>query len=121
MRRYLYSMLIVAVCFTACDAEDDELDLDEQFEALVALSESVTCVDPAEWRVAGIGAKACGGPSDYIAYSVAIDTLDFLQRLETYNEGVAARIADSGLFSDCSITPPPRAVSCENGKAVLMY
>lgn len=93
----------------------------EQYDGLLALSLSVDCIDSSEWRFAGIGAKPCGGPSGYIAYSKDIDTVYFLDRLSRYNKAVREKNLREDLFSDCSIVPAPSAIRCENKKPILVY
>lgn len=107
---------------SSCTSDDEQTeDLEGQFEALVALSESATCEDSSEWRFAGIGAKPCGGPTGYIAYATRIDTVDFLRRLETYNEAVRAKNELEGLISDCALEPVPIGVQCKDGMPILIY
>lgn len=114
----LFPLLTMFSC-----SSDDEGDraLEEQFNALTLLSESVVCEDSSEWRFAGIGAKPCGGPTSYIAYSAQIDTLNFLNRLQEYNEAVRKRNERENLVSDCALEPVPIAVQCQDGNAVLIY
>ncbi|MEM1258559.1 MAG: BPTI/Kunitz domain-containing protein [Bacteroidota bacterium] len=125
MKPYCFVVLIGALTLSiifSCTSDDDEgEDLETQFNTLVALSESVACENYTEWRFAGIGAKPCGGPTDYIAYSIRIDTVDFLNRLEDYNEAVRARNEREGLISDCALEPAPIGVQCQDGKPVLIY
>ena len=106
----------------SCASDDDQTgDLEAQLNALMALSESVSCEDNTEWRFAGLGSKPCGGPTGYIAYSIRIDTVDFLGRLRDYNEAVRAKNEREGLISDCAIEPAPFGVQCQDGTAVLIY
>lgn len=114
--------VLTLFCAFSCSSDDEQTkDLEAQLNELIALSESVTCNNDTEWRFAGIGAKPCGGPSGYIAYSTQIDTIDFLNRLEEYNEAVRQRNEQEGLISDCAIEPTPFRVQCQNGMPVLIY
>lgn len=114
--------MLVSLGSLSCSSDDGQTeDLDTQLNALMALSESVSCGDDSEWRIAGLGAKPCGGPSSYIAYSIRIDTTDFLRRLENYNEAVRAKNEREGLISDCALAPAPSRVQCQDGKPVLIY
>ncbi len=105
----------------SCSSDDGETDLDVQFNELVALSESVACEDSSDWRFAGLGSKPCGGPTGHIAYSIKIDTVDFLNKLNDYNEAVRARNEREGRISDCAIEPSPSGIQCQDGKPVLIY
>ncbi len=121
--RYIFWLAALMVLgLSSCSSDDGQKeDLEAQFNALVRLSESVVCEDIGEWRYAGLGAKPCGGPTDYIAYSIRIDTVDFLRRLEEYNEAVRAKNEREGLISDCALEPAPIGVQCQDGKPVLIY
>ena len=114
--------IVVLGSLLSCSSDDVQADdLQEQLNTLVALSESVDCIDGNDWHFAGIGSKPCGGPTGYIAYSTAIDTADFLSRLAAYNEAVRAYNESNGLPSDCALVNPPTRIECEDGKAVLVY
>ncbi len=120
VRFYLY--IVVLGSLLSCSSDDIQADdLEEQLKTLVALSESVACIDSNDWQFAGIGSKPCGGPTGYIAYSSAIDTADFLSRLTAYNEAVRAYNESNGGLSDCAFVSPPTRIECEDGKAVLVY
>lgn len=115
-------LTFVLLVFLSCSSDDEQAnDLEEQFTALTVLSESVVCEDSSDWRFAGIGSKPCGGPTGYIAYSIKIDTVGFLNQLENYNEAVRARNEREGLISDCAVEPAPTTIQCQDGKAVLIY
>ena len=117
---YLYITILGGLL--SCSSDDVQADdLQEQLNTLVALSESVDCIDGNDRQFAGIGSKPCGGPTGYIAYSTAIDTADFLSRLAAYNEAVRAYNESNGLPSDCALVNPPTRIECEDGKAVLVY
>lgn len=125
MKSYCFILLIGALTLSStssCTSDDEQGDdLETQFNALVALSESVACEDISDWKFAGIGSKPCGGPTDYIAYSIRIDTVDFLTRLEDYNEAVRAKNERDGLISDCALEPVPLGVQCQDGMPILIY
>lgn len=115
-------MTLIGLVSSSCSSDDGQTeDLEMQLNTLMALSESVVCEDNTEWRFAGIGDKPCGGPTGYIAYSIRIDTADFLRRLEDYNEAVRARNIREGLVSDCALEPAPFGVKCQDGKPELIY
>ncbi len=125
MRSFYVSCLIGFLMFLSagsCFSDDTEVeDLEVKLNALIELSESAVCDDSSEWSYAGLGSKPCGGPTDYIAYSQRIDTIDFLSRLEEYNEAIRAKNEREGLISDCAVEPAPFGVQCQDGKPVLIY
>lgn len=111
----------MTLILAACSTENDPIDLEAELNELIALSESVVCEDSSSWRITGLGSKPCGGPSGYIAYSVQIDTIEFLNKVNEYNEAVRAQNEREQLVSDCSVPIPPYAIQCQDGKAVLIY
>lgn len=78
----------------------------------------VTCTDASKWKFTPIGAKACGGPSAYIAYPTEFED-ELLPRIETYTQMQRAFNMKYQLMSDCRMVLPPSGITCENGKAVL--
>ena len=120
MKRYVL-ILLGLLLFASCDNDDSisQSDLENQFQEIKALAESEACVDISDWRLVGIGAKACGGPSSYLAYSINIDTEAFLDLVEDYNANVRAYNEKEGLISDCMVVSPPSSIRCENGKVVF--
>jgi len=118
-----FYILTVLIGISSCSTSEDERpqDLETQLTTLIALSESIPCDNNGQWKFAGIGVKPCGGPSAYIAYSNQIDTVDFLNKLEKYNEAVRVMNEREGLISDCALEPMPLGVQCEEGKPVLIY
>jgi hypothetical protein len=77
------------------------------------------CDSDAQCHTIGIGAKACGGPEGYQAWSSKDDDGARLRALVA--EHAAARRADdskSGMMSTCSMVPDPGA-ACSAGRCVL--
>lgn len=78
-----------------------------------ALIGAASCRRQEDCRVIGIGARACGGPEAYRAWSI-IDS-DERQLTEFVQQDAAARRAELerlGMRSTCALPPRPR-VSCE--------
>lgn len=70
------------------------------------------CRDDSQCRVMPLGAKPCGGPEAYVAYSTARTDERQLEALASrYREARSARNQRLGLVSDCSVVPEP-AVRC---------
>ena len=87
-----------------------------EIEALIALE---PCTDPAQMKLAAIGAKPCGGPSSYIAYPSKLEA-QILPKIEHFTQMQSAFNKKYNLMSDCSMVMPPAGIRCENGKAVLV-
>lgn len=98
--------------------KDDQEQIEKLRNEILALSQSVPCDNPQEWRFIPMGYKACGGPQEYVLYSTKIDTNDFKKKVEEYTTETRNLSKKWGLASDCMYLLPPSGVKCENGKAV---
>lgn len=103
------------------EQEKDHRALMDLYDKIYNLSISVPCDDANNWTYAAYGAKACGGPQGYIAYSNQIDTSDFLQKIEVYTDAEKAYNIKWEISSTCDLPAQPRGVECQNGLAVLTY
>ncbi|QVY64413.1 hypothetical protein [Polaribacter sp. Q13] len=101
--------------------EIDHRNLMDLFNEIQNLSYSVSCSNAADWLITEYGAKACGGPQGFIAYSSSIDTVSFLQKIETYTQAEKDFNFKYGVVSDCSIPSAPISVECQNGFPVFTY
>ncbi|WEK18156.1 MAG: hypothetical protein P0Y49_15295 [Candidatus Pedobacter colombiensis] len=101
--------------------EVEQANLIKLKNEIIELSKKVSCEDAKEWKFMPIGAKACGGPSDYISYSTKIDTNDFIKKVNFYTAESEKFNKKWGIVSDCTLLNPPKEIRCENGKAVLIY
>lgn len=115
----LFPFLILACNDSEETREEDMLRLQQLRTELIELAESATCENSSEWDFIGIGAKACGGPSEYIAYPKSISI--FLDRATSYTEQSDAFNRKWDIISDCAIAPAPSGVVCEGGKAELLF
>ena len=74
------------------------------------------CDNSHQCRSVGIGAKACGGPESYLAWSVKVTDAKALQ--EAVQALAQARVEEnkrSGMASDCMMRPEPTAVCRPRG------
>ncbi|MDQ0067744.1 hypothetical protein [Chryseobacterium lathyri] len=103
--------------------EDSQKYEQAQLDKLKASIESETskekCTAASEWTFAPMGAKACGGPQQYIAYPKKTETT-ILPRIEEYTQKVKAFNEKYNITSDCMLVMPPTSVKCINGKAQLI-
>ena len=83
-----------------------------EIEALIG---AAACRHDADCRVIGIGARACGGPEAYRAWSV-LDSDERLLTERVQRDATARRaeMARLGVLSTCAMLPQPR-VSCMIG------
>ncbi|MCL7762159.1 hypothetical protein MPF19_01940 [Polaribacter sp. Z014] len=103
------------------EQEIEHRSLMDLFNEIQNLSYSVSCSNAADWLITEYGAKACGGPQGFIAYSSSIDTVSFLQKIETYTQAEKDFNFKYGVVSDCSIPSAPISVECQNGFPVFTY
>ncbi|WP_118195846.1 hypothetical protein [Albibacterium indicum] len=130
MKKYLVILTcVLTAAFASCEKDDvenvrerDEKRLEELYNEIKEISESVTCEDAGEWEFTAIGSKACGGPTGYIAYSNTIDTEAFLEKVKLYTELQQQFNIDWEITSDCSVVAKPSGVICnDEGKPEFVY
>jgi hypothetical protein len=84
-----------------------------------ALAGTPACSDDSQCRTLALGARACGGPESYLAWSPARTPQAEIQALgERYKEERRAANAASGAMSTCRFMPDPGAV-CRAGTCQL--
>lgn len=82
---------------------------------LRALIGTAACGDNSQCHSLPVGARACGGPEAYLAWSSTATSADALQALAgRYKAQRQAKIAASGEMSDCRFFADPGAV-CRTG------
>jgi hypothetical protein len=67
-----------------------------------------------------IGSKACGGPTGFVAYSLKLNTTEFLDKVKKYTNYQKNSIRN-GVISTCDVSPSPTSIECVNGKVQLIY
>ncbi|MBA4302564.1 hypothetical protein SAMN03080617_02148 [Algoriphagus alkaliphilus] len=119
-------VILIAVSFlSSCELFDDKSktyeleEIQELYNEIVALSESVSCTNSAEWKLTPMGSKACGGPTRYIAYHQSVESR-FLGLVTQYTELQAEYNKKNNIPSDCAVVVEPRGIVCENGKPVFI-
>jgi len=76
---------------------------------------SASCTASAECKTVAVGARACGGPEGYLAYSTSVSPAAPLEALAArHAERRRAAVAASGMASTCNVLPDPGAV-CDKG------
>ena len=91
-------------------------DLLAQIRALIG---NASCTDGSQCRTLPIGARACGGPEGYLAYSTSSAPEAELKALaERHKQERADFHAKSGAMSNCRYMPDPGAV-CVAGTCQL--
>ncbi|MBM3116401.1 hypothetical protein [Jeongeupia naejangsanensis] len=108
--------------------EPDNRDITELNEALTTLRSSIghevgipKASDRSQCVVLPIGAQPCGGPSDYLVYSMQVSDTARLQALVTqYTALQRRRNEQTQTAGICSVRPVPDA-TVESGRCVLTY
>ncbi len=103
------------------EQEKDHQNLMNMFDEISTLSNSVLCTDSNEWNFTPYGAKACGVPQGFIAYSNQINTTQFLQKVEAYTLAEKAYNVKWSIISTCDVPQEPTSIECQNGYPVLKY
>ncbi len=122
MIKLTYLPLLIYVCLislNSCDKgsaqSEDQKKLENLFTQIKTLAETSTCTNTSEIKVSPLGAKACGGPTHYVAYTSTID----VKHIETMIAEYTAMERDYNrqweIISDCIFVTPPKVI-CENGK-----
>ncbi|MNX66445.1 hypothetical protein D3C86_975370 [compost metagenome] len=129
MKRISLLFMTIAFVFMGCSNDDDQTkeqesqQLDQMYQEIIALSLVTTeaCTNSEEWSFTAIGSKSCGGPTGYIAYSLKIDTVAFLKKVEDYTKAQNEFNIKWGIPSTCEMAIPPTDVNCVDGKPTLVY
>ncbi len=116
------SLFLLMVSFSCEDSENipTNQDLIELEREIIALSESVTCTNSAEWKFTPMGSKACGGPLRYIAYHQSLEK-KFLELVDQYTFQQEEYNRRNNVVSDCMLALPPKSVTCEGGRPIFTY
>ena len=81
---------------------------------------AAACTSDAECKTIGVGAKACGGPGGYLAWSERDTNAELVRTLAAKTtEERKAQIAARGEMSICRVTPDPGAVCNKPANAQL--
>ena len=135
MKRVFLFLLLGGFGLTACEhlpldriLDRDNEPSDEQQEAqqrlrrmraaIMELVGEARCEDAEQCRFVGLGAKPCGGPWEYLVYSIAqTDPDDLIAHVREYNQFERQINEHFGRDSDCSMPPQPE-LECIEGRCV---
>ena len=68
-----------------------------------------------------IGAKACGGPKNYISFPDSIDQEELKNMIDEYSEMEKSYNKKWEITSDCSMVMPPKENIVFNGRCKAVY
>lgn len=90
----------------------------QRSEQITWMISSATCEDDAQCRVIGIGARACGGPQFYAAWSVAHTDPAALQQLVDLDaQAQRKELETKNIESPCVVLPVPGVRCDRHGEA----
>ena len=107
---------VLAICLGASAPAADAPQLLAHLRQLTA---DTACTAHAQCHTLALGARACGGPEAYLAWSSARSDEKTLAPLAAqYKELRAAQVAAAGELSDCRVLRDPGAL-CQAGRCQL--
>ena len=130
MRIFFLNTLLVIGIITLLSCEktavnfsqdEDKEELQLLFSEIETLANQFNCENNVDWKFVEIGAKPCGGPNGYIAYSNKIDENIFLNKVKIFTEKQKRYNENWKIFSDCKMIRTPVSVACVNGKPNFVY
>jgi hypothetical protein len=105
---------------TPIGEQPDSLTSASLRESIARQVGTAACSSPAVCRTLPLGAKPCGGPREYLVYSLSVtDSVRLAANAARYNELEAQSNREKRLVSDCSMLIAPR-VSCVSGKCAAI-
>ena len=108
------AIVVLSGCAVAADAPPAPAPAPASAASLMAPVKSLIgeaeCDHPDQCHAVGVGAKACGGPNGYLAWSVKnTDQKTLLAAVQAQAEAEKKENQASGLASDCRMMPAPTA------------
>jgi hypothetical protein len=126
-RSGMMAVLAISALIGACQAQSPPAsspsgaaagDLTAATSRVNALIGDAACDSSSQCRTIGRGAKACGGPGSYAAWSVKVTDANALQAAVRQEQQAAEGVlAGSGRVSNCMVQADPGA-RCEQRRCV---
>ena len=118
----------IAVCMitlalaapSACLAQSDAEAAVELRERIAVMIEEARCNNVVNCRVLGLGFRPCGGPEEYVPYSIWDTQVDEVSSLAAEYNFLREEVnAAAGTVGTCDVLPKP-AVNCVNARCVTV-
>ena len=105
-------------CGDSFDEKYDKAVLSAMTEDITALIGQPQCGGVNDCRYIAFGAKPCGGPWEYLIYSISVtDSAELAEKVDFYNGYEDMMNHKYGYVSDCSVPDPPE-LGCVDGVCV---
>lgn len=112
-------MMILAFLLPACTAFGGDREEAERLRREIAeLIGEAPCNNLVNCRVLGLGARPCGGPEEYVAYSTWVKRDQIQTRALEYNFLREELVSREAVAGTCEMLPEPRA-ACVSGRCVV--
>jgi hypothetical protein len=103
-------------CFAQSDAEAAA----ELRGRITLMIDAARCNNIVNCRVLGLGSRPCGGPEEYVAYSIWDTQVDEIRSLAAEYNFLREEVdATDGKVGTCEVLPEP-AVNCINARCVTV-
>lgn len=112
-------LLVAAACNSAPPAVQGSEGSAALWQRIQSANAVNSCERDSQCHSMGVGAKACGGPENYLAWSDNnADAAKLKQLVEQHAAARRDEDARAGLMSTCQVTPDPGA-TCRAGRCEL--
>lgn len=107
--RFLGVAALLFYVFPGCDSgTPDRADLDELRTEILEMAGDASASDVVFCREIALGVKPCGGPWEYVIYSVEqTDSVALQLKVAEYNSLQRKYNEETGQISDCAYVTPP--------------
>lgn len=124
MKTHILKLTLLGfILFVACSKEEtlspssavDDQKLEQLGKEIEEFAKNKTCSNGDGCRTMPMGAKACGGPTNYIIYALSkTDEKQLAEKIKQYTDFQKELNVKYNRTSDCLFLSPPR-VDCLNG------
>ena len=113
-------LLVSGVCLPSTAAESDAEAAARLRREITELIGDARCQNLVNCRVMGLGARPCGGPEEYVAYSIWRTRRDDLEaKVDAYTFLREEAVRTQGKQGSCEALPEPNA-ACVNLHCVVV-
>jgi hypothetical protein len=119
--RAIFAVIIIAFvihCGDSFEEKHDKAVLEALREDILNMIGEPACFVDGQCRYIAFGSKPCGGPWEYLIYSMAVsDSVQLVEKVTYYNEYEDMMNHKYGYGSDCSVPETP-TLGCVDGVCV---